>query len=76
MVWLEGIGGVYASPVGVNDRVYIAGREGTTLVLKHGSRYEVLAVNSLDDGFDASPVVVGDALFLRGRESLYCIAEE
>jgi len=35
----------------------------------------VLAVNTLDDGFDASPVIVGDALLLKGNNFLYCIAE-
>jgi hypothetical protein len=34
----------------------------------------VLAVNELEDGFDASPVVVGDELLLKGNNFLYCIA--
>jgi len=71
---LEGVEGVYASPVGANDRVYIVGRNGTTVVIKNGSKYEALATNSLDDGFDASPAIVGDELYLRGRKYLYCIA--
>lgn len=72
---LEGMRGVYASPVGAADRVYIAGREGATTVIKNSATFEVLAVNTLDDGFDASPVVVGDELYLKGKKSLYCIAE-
>jgi outer membrane protein assembly factor BamB len=71
---LEGVTGVYASPIGVNDRIYLPGQNGTTLVLEKSSELTVLASNSLDDGFDASPAVVGDELFLRGRENLYCIA--
>ncbi len=73
---LEGITNVYASPIGVNDRIYIAGREGTTLVLAKSKELKILARNKLDDGFDASPAVVGNELFLRGRGSLYCIAEQ
>ena len=33
---LEGVPNVFASPVGAAGRVYIAGRDGTTVVLKHG----------------------------------------
>lgn len=75
-VRLEGIEGIYASPVGAGGRVYIAGRNGVILVLKHGTEFEVLAQNSLDDGFDASPAVVDNELFLRGRKNLYCISEK
>ena len=71
---LEGISDVYASPVGAADRIYIADRDGVTLVIKHGSTFEVLAENVLNDGFNASPVIVGKEIFLRGNKSLYCIA--
>jgi len=35
----------------------------------------VLAVDRLEDKFDAFPAAAGRDLFLRGREYLYCIAE-
>jgi hypothetical protein len=54
--------------------VYIAGREGTTLVIKHGPSFEVLAKNALDDGFDASPALVDNEIYLRGYRYLYAIA--
>lgn len=73
---LDGLDMIYASIVGASNRVYIVGRNGKTMVLKHGSQFEVLATNSLDDGFDASPAIAGDELFLRGRKHLYCIAAE
>jgi outer membrane protein assembly factor BamB len=44
-------------------------------VIRHGSTYEVLARNTLDDGFDASPALVENEIFLRGQKYLYCIAE-
>ena len=71
---LEGMRGVYASPVGAAGRVYLAGRDGNALVLKKGDKVEVLATNKLNDRFDASPAAVGKELFLRGKQSLYCIA--
>ena len=67
---------VYASPVAAQDRVYITGRGGTTLVIRHGPKFDVIATNDLDDRFDASPAVVGDTIYLRGHRNLYAIAEE
>ena len=72
---LPGIGNVYASLLGAADRVYIVDRNGTTVVIKRGARFELLARNRLDDSFSASPAVVGRALYLRGERYLYCIAE-
>ena len=71
---LPGIQNVYASPVAASGRIYVIGREGEAVVLKHGKTFEVLAENSLDDGFDASPAIVGDVMYLRGRRHLYAIA--
>jgi outer membrane protein assembly factor BamB len=73
---LQGVPNVFASPVGAAGRVYIPGRDGTTLVIRHGDRYEVLASNTLDDGFDASPAIVDDVIYMRGCRYLYAIAEE
>jgi outer membrane protein assembly factor BamB len=73
---LEEIRGVYASPIGANGKVYIAGRNGVTVVLKDSEKLEVLATNVLEEKLEATPVTVGKELFLRGREYLYCISEE
>jgi len=73
---LEGLGGLYASPVGADGRIYISSRNGTTQVIKHGAQYEVLATNKLDDSFSASPVIVDNELYLRGEKNLYCIVEK
>lgn len=73
---IKGMKEVYASPVGVADRVYLVGRDGKAAVIKRSEKLEVLAVNSLDDEIDASPAVVGDELFLKGKTYLYCIAEQ
>jgi len=70
---LEKAPNVFASPAGAAGRVYIPGRDGTTVVLRHGPEFEILAENTLDDGFDASPALVDDQLFLRGYKYLYAI---
>ena len=70
---LDGVPNVFASPVGAKGRVYVPGQEGTTLVIKHGTTFEVLAKNALDDGFNASPALVDGELYLRGFKNLYSI---
>ena len=72
---LDGVPNVFASPVGAKERVYFPGQEGTTLVIKHGPVFEVLAKNALDDGFEASPALVDSELYLRGRRFLYSIGK-
>lgn len=71
---LDGLSEVFASPVGAGGRVYIPGRDGMTLVIRHGPAFEVLAKNTLDDGFDASPALVDNEIYLRGHRYLYSIA--
>jgi outer membrane protein assembly factor BamB len=73
---LEGVPNVFASPVAADGRVYLAGRDGATQVIRHGPTYEVLATNVLDDGFDASPALVDGEIYLRGYRYLYSIAED
>lgn len=72
---IEGLEGVYASPIGAGGRVYLVGRNGVTVVIKPAAKLEVLAVNGLNEKIDASPAAVGRELFLRGREYLYCLAD-
>jgi outer membrane protein assembly factor BamB len=71
---LEGLGIIYASPVGAGGHVYIADREGKTAVVEQSDSFTPVAVNTLEDGFDATPVIVGNELYLRGNKYLYCIA--
>lgn len=70
---LDELNGIYASPVAASGRIYVQGRMGNLAVLRAGRQPEVLAVNRLDDEFDASPVAIGDELYLRGKHRLYRI---
>ncbi|NIM18282.1 MAG: PQQ-binding-like beta-propeller repeat protein [Candidatus Aminicenantes bacterium] len=72
----EGMGNIYASPVGAKDRIYFIGHKGDMYVIKHGSEFKVLAKNELDDNFIASPAIVGNEIYLRGYKNLYCIAHK
>lgn len=73
---LDGLGTVYASPVGAAGRVYVTSREGVTAVILDDDEPELLALNVLEDSFSASAAIAGNELFLRGERYLYCIAEE
>lgn len=73
---LEGLAGIYASPVSARDRLYVLGRDGTCLVLKTGPRLEILAKNKLNDKTDSSIALAGPDLFIRGHQNLYCIGEK
>jgi outer membrane protein assembly factor BamB len=73
---LEGINDfIFASPVGAAGRIYITGRDGATVVLRHDRENAILAVNRLSDSFSASPALVDRELYLRGEHFLYCLAE-
>lgn len=72
VVWNERIGGKYAaSPIYADGRLYFFSQDGTTTVLKPGRNLEILAKNTLDDGFMACPAADGKALFLRTKTHLY-----
>ena len=71
---LQGVDNVFASPVAAKGRIYIPGQQGATIVIKAGPAYEVLATNTLEDGFDASPALVENEIYLRGAKYLYSIA--
>jgi outer membrane protein assembly factor BamB len=73
---LHRVPNVFASPVAAKGRVYIVGREGTTAVLEHGTTFELLAENTLDDGFDASPALVDRDMYLRGQRHLYALRQD
>ena len=67
---------IYASPVGADGRVYITDRSGVTVVMSHAKKPEVLAVNRLDDQFNASAAIVDKTIYLRGEKFLYSLSDE
>lgn len=72
---LQGVTEAWASPVIAGGRLYVIGRDGSSEVLALEPEVRSLAVNVLEDHFDASPAVAGNELFLRGAARLYCVAE-
>ena len=73
---LSGVPNVFASPVSDGKRIYIPGREGTTLVIRSGPTYEVLATNKLGDSNFASPAIAHGRMYLVGVKKLYAIGKK
>lgn len=71
---IEELDEVFASPVAAQDRIYLVGRNGLTVVLRAGAPPKELARNTLADSFSATPALVDGELYLRGERFLYCIA--
>jgi outer membrane protein assembly factor BamB len=71
-----GIDTIYASFVGVGDRVYVTARNGTVVVIKNADTFEIVATNKLNDAIDATPAIVGDELCIKGNKFFYCIAKK
>jgi outer membrane protein assembly factor BamB len=70
--WRERIGGTYyASPLAVDGRIYFFDAAGTTTVIRPSIRFEVLAINKLDEKTMASPAIVDKAIYLRTASRLY-----
>ena len=70
---LAGLQTVFSSPVAAGGNLYVPGKNGLTLVLKLGPKFELIASNQLNDEIISSPAVVGNEIFIRGDKSLYCI---
>jgi len=65
---LEGIDDfIFASPIGAAGRIYVTGRDGTTVVLRHDRENAMIARNHLDDSFSSSPALAGREFYLRGN---------
>ena len=65
-----------ASPLLADGKIYCISEDGTTTVLKAGPKFEILAVNKLDNLTLASPVAVDNQIFIRTADYLYCIAKK
>jgi len=64
---------ITASAVAADGNIYIQTEGGECYIVKSGPKFEILAVNKLDEIFCASPAVSAGKIFLRGRKHLYCI---
>lgn len=72
--WTKRIQGAYwASPVYADGKIYCFSKEGKVPVFKAARKFELLATNQFDSGFNASPAFIGNAMILRTFTHLYRI---
>jgi outer membrane protein assembly factor BamB len=68
--------GTYSSsPVLADGKIYATNEEGTTVVVKAGPQFEVLAENALNDYTLSSPAISDGQIFIRTASYLYCIGK-
>jgi outer membrane protein assembly factor BamB len=68
-----GSGNYFASPVFGDGKIYLAGENGTVIVLKNSPDYEELAHNDVEEAIVATPAIADGGLFIRTRTKLLCI---
>ena len=69
-------GPTYASPVCLNNRIYICSREGEVVVLKSDGSGELIDRSDLGEEIRATPTVAGKSLLIRTASKLYCFGGE
>jgi outer membrane protein assembly factor BamB len=69
-------GAYYSSPVASDGKIYAVSEEGKVAVIRAGGAWELLAVNTLDDGTKATPAIVDGSLYLRTYSALYCFRQK
>ena len=81
-VWKERLKGTtgrsesWSSMVLSGDRLYVPNQSSDTFVLRASPKFELLAVNPLNDGLTNASVAVSDGrIFLRTHAHLWCIAQ-
>lgn len=63
----------YASPVGVDGKVYIASEHGKVVVLRAAGDWEILAINDFDSDIYATPAISDGIMYIRTSNALYAI---
>ena len=63
----------YSSPIGVDDKVYIASEHGKVVVLRAAGNWEILAINEFDSDIYATPAISEGKMYIRTQNALYAI---
>ncbi|MEM7784229.1 MAG: PQQ-binding-like beta-propeller repeat protein [Planctomycetota bacterium] len=67
----------YCSPVVADGKIYQFTKNGSCYVMAAKPKFEMLMVNSINDGseFNSTPAVLDGKLFVRSNKFLYCIGK-
>lgn len=77
-IYKERLGGesYTASPIAADGRIYFTSESGQVRVLKAGRKFELLAVNRMDDVCMATPAISGGMLLVRSQHFLYALGRK
>jgi outer membrane protein assembly factor BamB len=70
-----GTAGFSASAVSADGKIYFSGETGEVYVVRAGEKYELLAVNEMDEILMATPAISDGVLFFRTRGHIVAVGE-
>lgn len=65
----------WASPLIVNDRVYISNEDGAVYCFELSKEKKIIAENFVDTAVYTTPIVANEKLFIANRNRIFCIQE-
>ncbi|MFN8007594.1 MAG: PQQ-binding-like beta-propeller repeat protein [Terriglobia bacterium] len=68
-------GGFSASPLAVDDKLYLPGEDGDIFVVKAGPHFELLASNPMGELIMATPAVSNQMLLIRTQHHLFAVSQ-
>lgn len=66
-------GNCNSSPIASDGHIFLSNNEGITFVVEAGTKFKLLATNSLGERITASPAITGTDLIYRTDSQLHCI---
>jgi outer membrane protein assembly factor BamB len=71
-----GAGSYTASPVAADGRLFFISEQGEARVVKAGPKFELLAVNPIEDYVMATPAISNGSLFIRSQHFLMSLGKK
>jgi outer membrane protein assembly factor BamB len=65
----------YASPIMVDDMVYLLDRSGLMHIVKAESKFQLVSEASIGEMADCTPAFSDKKIYIRGKKNLYCISK-
>jgi outer membrane protein assembly factor BamB len=76
-VWSERLRAeFFASPVMIENRIYVPSTKGEMLVLATGDKFELLARNPIGEGTHSTPCIDGGRLYVKTFTHLVCVGKK
>lgn len=73
---IQNEGEYFASPIYGDGKIYVAGENGTIVVLDGGAELKVLSRNDMGDSILGTPAISDGRIFIRTRSKLICVAQK